>query len=470
MVFNSAFFVLTLLPLLGFYYLVRRKRSKPAKLILLLYSYFFYGMWNAAFLLLILASTLIDYFAALLIVARPKRKGLLLLLSLITNFGLLGFFKYFNFFNESAAWIASLLSIHYEPWIMRIVLPVGISFYTFQTLSYTIDVYRGGLPARKSLLDFALFVTFFPQLVAGPIVRAADFIPQLDIEPKITSNAVAHGIFLVLWGLFLKMVIADNVAARADALFASWQSNGLAATWAAGLLFGVQIYCDFNGYSMIAIGLAMMMGFWIQRNFRAPYAAVGMSDFWARWHMSLSSWLRDYLYIPLGGNRKGRVRTYINLMLTMLLGGLWHGASIMFVLWGAIHGLGLVIERLIRAALGLKRKPKAEPASGKLSFGGRAVAFGGIFATYLLVTVTWIPFRARSFEQCFGMLGRMFAGPAGGYPLLLRDLAIVGAVFVAHVVGRDWDRGWLRFAAAAAMLLAIYYVRGAGTEFIYFQF
>ncbi len=468
MVFNSIVFFLTLIPFLGFYYTRRNRRSTLTKLGVLLYSYFFYGMWNPAFLLLIIGSTLVDYFAARLIVVRPGHRKLWLLLSLTTNLGLLGFFKYFNFFAHSFAWMAATFGFEISAGFLDILLPVGISFYTFQTLSYTIDVYRGQLDPRESLLDVAVFVAFFPQLVAGPIVRASDFFPQLETETPIRTDAVADGIFLVLWGLFLKVVIADNVAYRADALFDNWQANGIAGSWTAAMLFGVQIYCDFAGYSLIAIGLARMMGFEIPQNFNAPYAAAGLSDFWTRWHISLSSWLRDYLYIPLGGNRKGKGRTHVNLMTTMVLGGLWHGASVMFVIWGAIHGGALIGERLVR---GRFRTPVQSPVLR------RTFLFTGIVVTYLVVSVTWIPFRARSIEQCLGMMGSLFQGPVGFRMGLVRDLAVIAVVFGAHVYSRRYDflghvrrSGRMRFAMATFILVSLYFLRGQGTEFIYFQF
>jgi alginate O-acetyltransferase complex protein AlgI len=468
MVVNSVFFFLTLIPLLAIYLLSPRKRSRWSKMAVLLYSYFFYGMWNPAFLGLIVLSTMIDYVAARGIVAYPGRKKWFLLASLTTNLGLLGFFKYYGFFVHSAAWMLANFNVAWAPETMDILLPVGISFYTFQTLSYTIDVYRGEIEPEKSLLDVAFFVAFFPQLVAGPIVRARDFLPQLNIEPKITAEDVADGIFLILVGLFMKSVLADNVAGRVDDLFASWRSNGPTENWSAAMLFGVQIYGDFAGYSLIAIGLGRVMGFHIMRNFNAPYTAAGLSDFWQRWHISLSSWLRDYLYIPLGGNRKGKGRTYTNLMTTMVLGGLWHGASIMFVIWGAIHGGALVVERLIRR--GLHWSPQS-------ALGRRSLVAVGIAVTFLVVSITWLPFRARSIEQCLGMMRGLFVGPINLSGALLRDFAVVGVVFLAHGSTRFYSlhqhqrrSPFARFAACLVILLALYFAAGKGTEFIYFQF
>ncbi len=468
MVFNSVFFFLTLVPLLLLYYTRRQKRCISSKVVVLLYSYVFYGMWNPAFLLLIWTSTVIDYVAARSIETWPRRKTLFLLSSLVTNLGLLGFFKYFDFFSRTLAYMLSSLSIQYTAPLVEVLLPVGISFYTFQTLSYTIDVYREKLPARRSLLDVAVFVAFFPQLVAGPIVRASHFFPQLDKEPEIRSKAIADGIFLILCGLFLKAVIADNVALRVDVLFANWRSIGSAGSWAAAMLFGVQIYCDFSAYSLIAIGLAGMMGFEIPQNFNAPYGASGMSDFWRRWHISLSSWLKDYLYIPLGGNRKSKFRTMFNIMTTMVLGGLWHGASIMFVLWGAIHGLALIVERLIRQRIHFSLRHRLSRS---------LVLALTIVLTYLVVSAAWIPFRARSAQQCLGMLGQLFHGPLEFQSLLYRDFAVIFVVFFAHIISRRYNfiehagtSPILRFTAVVGLTLSLYFLHGHGTEFIYFQF
>lgn len=468
MVFNSIFFFLTLMPLLVIYWLSPRRRSVWTKCAVLAYSYFFYGMWNPAFLGLIVLSTLVDYVAARAIVARPAHRRLCLVTSLVTNLGLLGFFKYYGFFVRSGAWLLSTFGMSWSPTVMNILLPVGISFYTFQTLSYTIDVYRGELDPEKSLLDVAVFVAFFPQLVAGPIVRAKDFLPQLHNEPRITTEVVADGIVLILLGLFFKSVVADNVAARVDELFASWQENGPAENWSAAMLFGVQIYGDFAGYSLIAIGLARVMGFEIRRNFNAPYTAVGLSDFWQRWHISLSSWLRDYLYIPLGGNRKGKKRTYANLMVTMILGGLWHGASVMFMIWGALHGSALVIERLIRR--GIHWRPRRV-------FTRRVSLAAGMAVTFLLVSVTWLPFRARSTDQCLVMMRGLVMGPMHMDWPLLRDFAVVGVVFLAHTSTRFYSlqeqqrrRPAVRFITVFGVLVSLYFLAGRGTEFIYFQF
>ncbi|HZT76023.1 MAG TPA: MBOAT family O-acyltransferase [Vicinamibacterales bacterium] len=465
MVFNSLFFFLTLLPLLAVYFSFRDSRSRRAKLLLLVYSYVFYGMWNPAFLSLLIGSSVLDYWVARGLDAWPSRKRLLLVTSLVIEFGLLGFFKYYNFFVGATASVFHLAGFAWDPPLLKILLPIGISFYTFHCVSYTVDVYRGRIRAERSFLDVALFVAFFPQLVAGPILRAGHFLPQLHERPAIRWSDIGDGLMLVLFGLFLKVVVADNIAERVNDLFAHWRTIGVAATWSAAMLFGVQIYMDFNGYSLIAIGLGQILGYHIPINFDAPYGAAGFSDFWRRWHISLSTWLRDYLYIPLGGNRRGDGRTYLNLIITMLLGGLWHGASVMFVIWGAMHGAYLCAERFVRERLRLGASLPQPIASAAL------IAF-----TYLTVSVTWIPFRAANTEQGLAMMKRMFVG-GGTLDARLADYAIALAVFACHCFSRRYDfiahaqrSAAVRVASVTVILLLLYFYAGERAEFIYFQF
>lgn len=469
MIFNSIFFFITLAGFFGLYFFIKKKRSVSAKIVTLAYSYFFYGMWNAAFLILIVASTLIDYWVARLMEAYPSRKKTFVSVSLISNLGLLGFFKYFNFFVDSLWPLIHVLGLEWTPPALEVSLPVGISFYTFQTLSYSIDVYRGKISAESSLLDIAVYVAFFPQLVAGPIVRASHFLPQLKKEPLESKKDLMDGATLVLTGLFMKVVIADNVASRVNMLFDSWHFNGIMENWAAALLFGIQIYGDFSGYSLIAIGLAKIMGFSIPENFNAPYAASGFSDFWRRWHISLSSWLRDYLYISLGGNRKGRGRTYLNIMITMLLGGLWHGASIMFVLWGALHGLYLCVERFVKSQV--QKYPMTRGALKPILSGL------GIFFTYIVVSLTWIPFRATHFEQGLTMMRGLFEGRFHLNRALLPEFLFIFLVFLCSCAARRWDvlkfirsHNKTRFLWVNVVLLSLYFFSGERTQFIYFQF
>ncbi|MBU0679629.1 MAG: MBOAT family protein [Verrucomicrobia bacterium] len=468
MQFDSLFFFATLSILAGLYYPLPDKRTTWAKSLLLGYSYFFYGMWNPAFLLLLLFSSGVGYVTACCIGKYPDRKRVAIVVCLVANLGVLGFFKYWNFLVRAAGVPLQFLGIDSDPALLNIMLPVGISFFTFQTLSYAVDVYRGELKPVSSFLDVALYVAFFPQLVAGPIVRAKHFLPQLRERPDLSYRKIGDGLFWIITGLFLKSVIADNVGPRVDFLFVKWYDLSLIDTWCSAGLFGVQIYCDFAGYSLIAIGLAKILGFSIPTNFNAPYAARGFSDFWGRWHISLSTWLRDYLYIPLGGNRRGTKRTFINLMLTMLLGGLWHGASIMFVIWGGAHGLFLCTERWIRCKLsGIPR-----PLPGRRYLGPVAVML-----TFLTVTASWIPFRAQSPLQCVLMMKNLVAGAWSFNLAGYWDVVVVGLMLLFHLASRYTDlrvrakeSRILRALTITACIVGVYFFSGRSSEFIYFQF
>jgi len=444
------------------------------KLWLLAASYLFYAAWDWRFLSLIAASTLVDYWVgrALERVEASRGRRALLVTSLALNLGLLGVFKYYGFFVESARGLLAVLGLSVATRVPEIVLPVGISFYTFQTLSYTIDLYRGRLEPVRSLPDFALFVSFFPQLVAGPIVRASDFLPQLDRRPRWADVAVRRHLALFLIGFVKKACLADNVAPVVDRVFADpslWTSS---AVWTAVLLYAVQIYCDFSGYTDMAIACAGLLGFRLERNFDFPYVARSVTEFWRRWHISLSGWLRDYLYIPLGGSRGVRLATYRNLMVTMLLGGLWHGAAWTFVIWGALHGVALVAHkewtRRRSAIIGSWTSPAA--VGGALSW----------CLTLFWVCLAWIFFRARSFADAW-LLVRAFALFRGAGELSVDPawLAFVAALGALHWVSSrrraegaveempDWAFAGAYGAAAAVALL---FVPLRSDPFIYFQF
>lgn len=345
MVFNSIVFWLYL-PIVFTLYAVTPQRFRWA--ILLAASYVFYMWWNAFYVLLILASTVIDYFVGPTIAASadPKRRKRLLWLSLGINLGALFVFKYWTFFHESLAGVAAAVGVPYAVPELSILLPVGISFYTFQTLSYTIDIYRGTLEPERHFGRFAVFVSFFPQLVAGPIERAADLLPQLKRPFTINVANVQSGLQLAMWGLFKKVAIADWCALYVDTIYNNADQHSGRSLALATYAFAIQIYCDFSGYTDIAIGVARMFNIELTENFRRPYFSQTLKELWTRWHISLSRWLRDYLYIPLGGNRHGQAETMRNMFLTMLIGGLWHGASWNFVLWGALHGLFLGVSGL----------------------------------------------------------------------------------------------------------------------------
>jgi len=409
------------------------ERPTAWKTSMLVASYVFYGWWDWRFLSLIWLSTIVDFVAGRAIheADGARHRRLWLCLSLGTNLGMLGFFKYAGFFVDSFADLLASLGLEASTATLGIILPVGISFYTFQTMSYSIDIYRRVLEPTDRLLDFALFVGFFPQLVAGPIVRARDFLSQLATDDRAPIDT-GLAIKLILGGLFKKMVLADVLGAElVDGVFA----NPGGATGLEVLLavygYAFQIYGDFSGYSDIAIGIALLLGFRFPMNFDQPYRALSLQDFWRRWHISLSSWLRDYLYIGLGGNRRGRGRTARNILVTMLLGGLWHGAGWTFVLWGAIHGIGLVVERAIPGLLG-----------GEPSPFGRVVR---TLVTFHLVCAGWVFFRAvdlgRAVEVFAGLGGSWTSAPTIGLGVVL--LLLVGAAtqFVpAGMADAWWDR------------------------------
>ncbi|PHR94612.1 MAG: membrane-bound O-acyltransferase family protein [Blastopirellula sp.] len=344
MLFNSPEFGIFLVCILAAYYI---STHRVQNIVLLAGSYIFYGWWDWRFLGLILISTIVDFLIGICIesVSSSRAKFRLIISSLIVNLGILGVFKYYNFFASSLDSLLLDLGFNSDIPYLNVVLPVGISFYTFQTLSYSIDVYRGKIPATRNLLDFALYVTFFPQLVAGPIERASHLLPAIASKRIITADQISRGGWLIYWGLFKKVVIADNLALVVNPIFDDLEGASALQITIATYLFAWQIYCDFSGYTDIARGCSSLMGIDLCLNFNLPYFATNPSDFWQRWHISLSTWLRDYLYIPLGGNRLGIKKMYRNLMITMLLGGLWHGASWNFVLWGLFHGVLLVLFR-----------------------------------------------------------------------------------------------------------------------------
>jgi alginate O-acetyltransferase complex protein AlgI len=472
-VFNSLTFIVFFLVVLALHNLPLPWRAK--KLNLLVASYFFYAVWNPPFVLLLVFSTVLDWVAAsnLARAERPASRRLWLAVSLLGNLGPLAFFKYGEFMLRN--WQAALngLGIQYQAPEWGIILPVGISFYTFQTLSYTLDVYLGRSKPLTSFLDFALFVTFFPQLVAGPIVRPTQLVPQFATPRVATGRQLAWGLVLMTVGLFEKVVIADGALAPAvDAVFGAPGPVGFIDAWVGTLAFSGQIFCDFAGYSTTAIGAAMCLGFALPDNFRYPYAAIGFSDFWRRWHISLSTWLRDYLYIPLGGNRRGTARTYINLMITMLLGGLWHGANWTFVAWGGLHGLYLAAERLLVGRFGGARTWSTLPGRITLAL-----------VTYLLVNITWVFFRSPTFSGAAGLLTGMAGLQAAPVPVLATTDLILSSACVLGIVATHWmmrDRSLEDLADAApaialapawaTMLFLVITSQGSGEAFIYFQF
>jgi alginate O-acetyltransferase complex protein AlgI len=472
-VFNSLTFLVFLAVVLVVYWLAPLSWT-ARKGFLLGMSVLFYGAWRVEYLAIIAVSLLVDFHVGRAMAAAEdgRRRKALLVISLVSNLGMLAYFKYANFALDNARSLFDLFGWEVAVPRSDFLLPVGISFYTFQTLSYTIDIYRRQMPPWRSLLDFSLFVTFFPQLVAGPIVRAADFRDQVDAPPRVPGHVFVWGLTLAIWGLFQKVVLSDALlAGPADLVFLAAEPVGVRDAWLGTLAFAGQIYFDFAGYSLAAIGIAAMLGFTLPDNFRAPYAARGFGDFWRRWHISLSSWLRDYLYISLGGNRGTRAQTSRNLMATMLLGGLWHGASWNFVLWGALHGGYQVAERYVRRV-----------TDSVAWLQGRAGQLLGMFATFLLTCWAWVPFRAPDLPTTLSVWQALLGFATPTTLIGSRDSALVALVTVAMLVGHSIARDTTLEALAtrvpwpvrAVLLGVLLYLIATNLEqgraFLYFQF
>jgi len=470
MLFNSLTFLIFFVIVFALHGALRGWTAR--KRLLLVASYVFYAAWNPPYVAILIFSTTMDWWLArrIWLSDDDRRRKQLLLISLVCNLSLLGFFKYGDFLLQNFEAAAAAFGVIYHAPDLGIVLPIGISFYTFASLSYTIDVYRREVKGDWGFLDYALFVSFFPHLVAGPIVRAKRLLPQIAEPRHASREQIGWGLVLACLGLFAKTVLADSIFAPVvDAVYSDPSRFGALDTWTAVLGFSGQIYYDFAGYSLCAIGLALCFGFEFPDNFRFPYAARGFSDFWRRWHISLSTWLRDYLYVPLGGNRGGELKTYRNLMLTMLIGGLWHGASWMFVLWGGLHGVLLSLER---------------------KFGGREfaarVAGRPVIAltalTFFAVTMAWIPFRAADPATAGAIvagLARWNVAATLPASQLRMCLLAIAATLVWQFVTRDgsieqrFDRlGTIPATATiSACLIGIYLCSGGDQRaFIYFQF
>jgi alginate O-acetyltransferase complex protein AlgI len=432
-------------------------------------SCIFYMSWNPWFITLILFSASVDYVVALQLekVSSPRWRRLLLTGSIATNLGLLAFFKYTNFFLDTTTSLAGVFGWVLPRRTLNLILPLGISFYTFETISYVVDVYRGRLRPVRNLLDYSLFIMFFPHLVAGPIVRPRDFLPQLRRPKRFDWARMQLGLGRLALGLFKKAVIADHLAAAVDPVFANPAAFGSGAAWLAVLGYAVQIYCDFSGYSDMAIGAAHMLGFKLPANFNLPYLAGNVSDFWKRWHISLSTWLRDYLYIPLGGNRQGELATCRNLLLTMLIGGLWHGANWTFVAWGLYHGILLVAHRII---------PRPRWWQGPL------VWPVSVAITFLCVCVGWVFFRAQTFADAALVLERL-AQPMTGASLSATltgvGISLLILVLICHLLSvvvnlprleRRLPAPLVGMLLALLLVAALFLMPEDGRGFIYFQF
>jgi D-alanyl-lipoteichoic acid acyltransferase DltB (MBOAT superfamily) len=507
-VFNSLPFLVFILLFFPLYF---GTKGRWRLWVCLIASYVFYGWWDWRFLGLILFSTVLDWWFGLLLAymdepeeGRKYQQGsfvlrsfgalalwvchlglsrkTVLVLSMAMNLGFLGFFKYFGFFAENLAELIRSMGLQPSWNTLNIILPVGISFYTFQSMSYTIDVYRREIKWEPSLLKFATFIALFPQLVAGPIVRAADFLFQMQGDKKFEWQRFHSGLGRVLWGFFKKVAVADSLAPFVDQCFQSPESFGSLHLMIGVVFYSFQIYCDFSGYSDIAIGLARMMGFHFPENFKTPYFSRSFSEFWTRWHISLSSWLRDYLYIPLGGNRHGKWGTYRNNMLTMLLGGLWHGANWAFVFWGFLHGLFLILQRIVA------------PRWHRVSRPFPAIAKGGmeLLTVYSLTLLAWVFFRSGSiglaggdsFGTANAVLTGIFSGEGFAFAAIVNKFQVLkGGVLLLilllveisnrrfHWNERQLEQPFLRLALFSTLLWLLSFFGNFGANaFIYFQF
>ncbi len=473
MQFNSLVFIIFAAIFYALWPVVRTRRN-PRWIAMVIASFVFYGWWDWRFLFLITASGLIDFYASLGIERFPRHRGLILLVSMLGNVGSLAVFKYLDFAIGTLNGSMRFLGVDVHLPMAHLILPVGISFYTFQSMSYTIDVYRGELRATRNVFHFFAYLSLFPQLVAGPIIRARDLLPQLESAEPVTELQRWEGLKLIAFGYFKKVVIADTLAAAVNTAFAAPNPVDSAYYWwLIMVMFAFQIFCDFSGYSDIARGLAKWMGYEFPVNFDNPYTSSSFREFWQRWHISLSTWFRDYVYIPLGGSRHGKRRAFAAMWLTMLISGLWHGAAWTFVLWGALHAFYLSLERLTDWPRRLAKLPA-----------GRHLAPLAVFA---LTIVAWVLFRAQTLGQAVAVFARMFNPTAFNYAMadkLIDNNAInVLLIMIAHQVavhvGRTTEIRWpersragdlLEPVAIAVVIVICVFMRAPSNTFIYFQF
>lgn len=467
MLFNSLHFLLFFPITCIIYYLLPTVRMR--NLFLLAASYYFYMNWNASYALLLLTSTFITYEAAIRIGKAPstKQKRAYLIVSLIINLSILFFFKYYNFAISTINEILFPLNDEYLLPHLHLLLPVGISFYIFQALGYSIDVYRGHAKSERDFLTYALFVSFFPQLVAGPIERSTNLLPQFKEKHKFSYNLAMEGIRLMIWGFFLKLVLADRCSLYVDSIYNNLEEHNGGSYLLAAILFTFQIYGDFSGYSLIAIGAARVMGFHLMDNFRRPYMATSVTEFWHRWHISLSTWFKDYVYIPLGGNRVSQWKNYLNIMVTFTISGIWHGANWTFIAWGALHGLLQCTEKRIGWA---KREWKGTPRICHMML------------TFSMVCLTWIIFRANNLKEAVSVIQGIFTHPGAPYVQMADFIAIGIALFIVacREVAEEWHTGirvsdsqsWVVRHLYITTMIAYIILFGVlnGDQFIYFQF
>lgn len=480
MLFNSIDFAIFLPIVFLLYWFAAKNKLKLQNWILLIASYLFYGWWDWRFLSLLVFSTLVDYFTGLRLTVENNRlkRRLLLALSITTNLGLLGFFKYYNFFLDNFVEAFTFFGASVSARSLNIILPVGISFYTFQTLSYTIDIYRRKMEPTTDLIAFASFVTFFPQLVAGPIERASNLLPQFFKKRKLDYSAASNGMRQILWGLFKKIVIADNSAQLANMIFNNSSDYSGSTLLLGAFFFAIQIYGDFSGYSDIAIGTARLFGFNLMRNFAFPYFSRDIAEFWRRWHISLSTWFRDYLYIPLGGSKGNTLMKVRNTFIIFLVSGFWHGANWTFLIWGALNAI-----YFLPLLLGKKNRENIDiVASGKSLPSLRE--FMAILSTFLLTLLAWIFFRAESVTHAIDIIGTIFSTTFFTLPEIPNRaflvLALISLFMLIEWFGRENQYAIesvnlnfskpVRWAMYYSIVLLIFLFAGQGQTFIYFQF
>lgn len=478
MLFNSLEFAIFLPIVFLLYWFVFNARLKMQNAFLVLASYFFYGWWDWRFLSLIFFSSLVDYTVGLGLKHKEGKaaRKLLLFVSICVNIGFLGFFKYYNFFVDSFVDAFTFLGQPINPGMLSILLPVGISFYTFQTLSYTIDIYRKKLQPTEDVIAFFAFVSFFPQLVAGPIERATNLLPQFLKKRAFDQAKAIDGMRQILWGLFKKIVIADNCAGYVNEIFTNYQDQSGSTLFIGAFFFALQIYGDFSGYSDIAIGTARLFGFKLMQNFAFPYFSRDIAEFWRRWHISLTSWFRDYLYIPLGGSRVAKPKVVRNIFIVFVVSGFWHGANWTFIFWGLLHAcyfLPLLFLHRNRVNLDVISKGRYFPNFRELA---------SMIITFLLVLFAWIFFRAENLNQAFEYVGGLFSASFFSLPEVLpvELLILILIMFVAEWLQRDKKHalqldgagipGWGRWLIYYAVVFCIIWFRGEQQEFIYFQF
>jgi alginate O-acetyltransferase complex protein AlgI len=482
MIFNSVEFAVFLPIVFVLYWFILNKNIKAQNTLLIVASYFFYGWWDYRFLSLIAFSSFVDYFAGkgLSTTDSQKKRKILLLTSIFVNLGFLGFFKYFNFFVESFSDAFTIFGKSIEPERLNIILPIGISFYTFQTLSYTIDVYKRKFEPTNDVIAFLAFVSFFPQLVAGPIERATNLLPQFFEKRVFDYEKAVDGMRQILWGLFCKMVIADNAAVIVNGIFADYTQYSGSELLLGAFFFAFQIYGDFSGYSNIAIGTSRLFGFNLMRNFSYPYFSRDIGEFWRRWHISLSSWFRDYVYIPLGGSRG---RTWIkirNVFIIFIVSGFWHGASWTFIAWGAINAIYFIPLMLVKK----NRSNLDTVAEGNLLPSFKEIIQIG--STFFMTLIAWIFFRSDSITQAISYLKNMFSAslltfPQPPLPGSFKSTFVLIIFFIiVEWVQRDKQHAlqfesdhlpkYIRWMAYYAVLIGIYRFSGAQQDFIYFQF